>query len=59
MERNLKMVIGIRRGNLWDAPNGEYRDTFILLDVTHAHPQAQVHQRGGNRDHDGSAAPGS
>ena len=50
------MDIVIRRGSLRDAPNREYRDKSILLDVTHADPQAQVHPRGGSADHDGSAA---
>ena len=50
------MDIVIRRGSLRDAPNREYRDKSILLDVTHADPQAQVHLRGGSADHDGSAA---
>ena len=50
------MGIVIRRGSLRDAPNMEYRDKSILLDVTHADPQAQVHLRGGSADHDGSAA---
>ena len=34
----------------------EYRDKSILLDVTHADPQAQVHLRGGSTNHDGSVA---
>ena len=42
-ERNLRMDIVIRRESLRDAPNREYRDKSILLDVTHADPQAQVH----------------
>ena len=46
----------IRREGLWDAPKREYREKPILLDVTHADPQAQVHLRGGSADHDGSAA---
>ena len=51
---NLRMDIVIRRGGLRDAPNREYRSKFILLDVTHADPQAaQVHLRGGSTDHDG------
>ena len=50
------MDIVIRRGSLRDAPNKEYRDQSILLVVTHADPQAQVHLRGGSADHDGSAA---
>ena len=54
-ETNLRKDIVIRRGSLGDAPNREYRDKSILLDVTHADPQAQVHLRGGSSDHDGSA----
>ena len=50
------MDIVIRRGGLRGAPNPGYGDKSILLDVTHANPQAQVHLRGGNADHDGSAA---
>ena len=50
------MDIVIRRGSLRDAPNREYRDKSILLDVAHADPRAQVHLRGGSADHDGSAA---
>ena len=50
------MDIVIRRRRLRDVPNREYRDKSILLDVTHADPQAQVHLRGGSADHDGSAA---
>ena len=41
-ERNLRMDI-IRRGSLRDAPNREYRDKSVLLDVIHADPQTQVH----------------
>ena len=50
------MDIDIWKGCLREAPNREYRDKSILLDVTHAHPQAQVHLRGVSADHDGSAA---
>ena len=32
------------------------REKSILLDVTHADPQAQIHLREGSADHDGSAA---
>ena len=50
------MDILVRRG-LRNVPNPEYRDKFILLvDVTHAGSQAQVHMRVGSADHDGSAA---
>ena len=55
-ERNLRIDIVIRRGSLRDAPNLEYRDKSVLLDVPHADPQAQVHLRGGSADHDESAA---
>ena len=55
-DRNLRMDIVIRRGGFWDAPNREYRDRSILLDVTYADPQSQVHLRGGSADHDESAA---
>ena len=34
-DRNLRMGIVIRRGGLRDAPNREYREKSILLDVTH------------------------
>ena len=55
---NRKMLIDIvvRRGSRRDASNREYREKSILLDVTHADPQAQIHLRGGRADHDGSAA---
>ena len=43
-------------GSLRDAPNREYRDKSILLDVTHADSQAQVNLRGGSADRVGSAA---
>ena len=33
----------MKRGDLRDAPNREYREKTILLDGTHADPQAQVH----------------
>ena len=39
----LRMDIVIRREGLRDAPNREYRDKSILLNVTNADPQAQVH----------------
>ncbi|CAN0507989.1 unnamed protein product [Laminaria digitata] len=55
-DRNLRMDIVIRREGFRDAPNREFRDKSILLDVTHACPQAQVHLRGGSADQDGSAA---
>ena len=55
-DRNLRMGIVIRRGGLRNAPNPEYRDESILVDVAHADPQAQVHKQVGSADHDGSAA---
>ena len=55
-DRNLRMGIVVRRGGLRDAPNREYREKSILLDVTHADPQAQIYLRGGSADQDGSAA---
>lgn len=56
-DRNPRIDTGIvRRGDLRDAPNREYRDKPTLLDVIHADPQAQVHSRGGSADCDGSAA---
>ena len=55
-DRNLRVDIVVRRTGLRDAPNREYRETSILLGVTHADPQAQVYLRGGSADHDGSAA---
>ena len=55
-DQNLQMDIVVRRGGLRDAPNRGYRDKSILLDVTHADPQAQVYLRVGSADHDGSAA---
>ena len=39
-ERDVRMDIVIRRGSLRDAPNRAYRHKSILLDVTHAEPQA-------------------
>ena len=50
------MDIVVRRGGLRGAPNREYREKAILLDVTHEDPQAQIHLRGGSADQDGSAA---
>ena len=46
-DRNLRMGIVARRGGLWDAPNREYREKFILLDATCDDPEAQIHLRGG------------
>ena len=55
-DRNLRMDIVVRRGGLWNALNPEYRDRSILVEVTHADPQAQAHLQAGSADHDGSAA---
>ena len=55
-DRNLRINIVVRSGDLGDAPNREYSDKFIMLNVTHADPHVQVHLRGGSADHDGSAA---
>ena len=55
-DRNLRMDIVARRGGLRDAPNREYREKSILLDVTNADSQAQIYLRGSSADHDGSAA---
>ena len=41
-DRNLWVDIIVRIGGLRNAPNTEYRDKSILVDVTHADPQAQV-----------------
>ena len=53
---NLQMDIVIWRRGLRHAPNQEYRDRPIPLDVTDADPQPQVHLRGGSGDHDRSVA---
>ena len=50
------MDIVIERGGLRDVTSSEYRNKAILLDVTHADPQARVHMRNGRADRDGSAA---
>ena len=55
-DRNIRMDIVVRRGRLGNAPNPEYSDKFILVDVTHADPQAHVHLQAGSADHGGSAA---
>ena len=48
-DQNLRKDIAVRRGGLRGAPNkGGYRETSILLDVTHADPQAHTHLRGGS-----------
>lgn len=53
-DRNLRMEIVTRRGDLRDAPNREYPDKSILLDVTHDDPQEPEDLRVGIVDHDGS-----
>ena len=55
-DRNRRVVIVVRRRRQRDAHNREYREKPILLDVTHADPQAQIHLRGGIVDQDRSAA---
>ena len=56
-DRNLRMDIVASRGDIGDAPNPEYRNKSILLvDVTHADPQAQEYLWAGSADHDGPAA---
>ena len=55
VNRNLRMDIVVRRGGRLNAPTPEYRDKTILVDVTHADPQAQVYLRAGSAGHDGSA----
>ena len=58
-ERNLSMDIVIRPGTLSNASSSEYRNKGILLDVTHADLQAQVHLRNGSATSDGTAAQAS
>ena len=55
-DRNLRMDSVVRRGRLRNVPNPEHRDKSILVNVTHADPQAQVHLQVGSADHDGSAS---
>ena len=50
------MDIVIEGGGLGDATSSEYRNKAILLDVTHADPQAWAHMREGSADLYGSAA---
>ncbi|CAM9629260.1 unnamed protein product [Scytosiphon promiscuus] len=50
------MHIVIRRGAWRNAPSSVYRNKGILLDVTHAALQAQVHLRIGSATRDGPAA---
>ncbi|CAB1110064.1 unnamed protein product [Ectocarpus sp. CCAP 1310/34] len=58
-ERNLSMDIVIRPGALTNASSPGYHNKGILLDVTHADPQAQVHLRNGSATSDGIAAQAS
>ncbi|CAB1120916.1 unnamed protein product [Ectocarpus sp. CCAP 1310/34] len=53
------MDIVIRPGALASASSPAYRHKGILLDVTHADPQAQVHLRNGGATSDGTAAQAS
>ena len=55
-EQNLSMDIVTRPGALSNSSSAEYRNKGILLDVTHADPQAQVHLRNGSATNDGCAA---
>ena len=48
-------IVG-RRWRLRGTPNREYKEISILLDVSQADPQAQVHLPASSTDHDGSAA---
>ena len=48
------MNIVVRSGGLRNAPKREYREKSILLDVTHADPQAPLHLRGDSADQHGS-----
>ena len=58
-ERNLSMDIVVRPGALRNASSSVSRNKGILLDVTHADPQAQVHLRNGSATSDGTAAQAS
>ena len=53
------MDIVTRPGALSNSSSAEYRNKGILLDVTHADPQAQVHLRNGSATSDGTAAQAS
>ena len=55
-ERNLSIDIVIRPGALTNASSAEHRTKGILLDVTHADPQAQVHLQNGSATNNGTAA---
>ena len=58
-ERHLSMDIVTRPGALRNASSSVYRNKGILLDVTHADPQARVHLRNGSATRDGTAAQAS
>ena len=55
-DRNMSMDIAVRPGALANATSQEYRNKGVLLDVTHADPQAQVHLRNGSATSNGTAA---
>ena len=55
-DQNLSMDIITRPGALKNALSAGYRNKGILLDVTDADPQAQVHLRNGSATSDGTAA---
>ena len=55
-DQNLSMDIVVRTWALSNASSVKYRNKGILLDVTHADPQAQVHLRNGSATNDGCAA---
>ena len=55
-EKHLSMDIVVRAGALANASSPENRNKGILLDVTHADPQTQVHLRNGSATNDGTAA---
>lgn len=54
--RNLSMDVVVRPGAMRNASSPTFRHKGILLDVTHADPQAQVHLRNGSAASDGIAA---
>ena len=55
-DRNMSMDIAVRPGALANATSQEYREKGVLLDFTHADPQAQVHLRNGSATSNGTAA---
>ena len=58
-ERHLSIDIVVRPGALANASSSVCRHKGILLDVTHADLQAQVHLRNGSATSDGTAAQAS